>query len=78
MGPLTWCAKSQMGMSGSTNLFWPSTGLAACFRAPSSAFPELLLAFACCFEEAADEVGLTASGPLIVAADIACRAVLRD
>ena len=53
-----------------THRFCPSTGLPVCFLAPSRVFPALLL-FNCCFEAAG--AVFTASDPLTVAADMACR-----
>lgn len=50
-------------------LLGPSTGLAACLRAPSSAFPVPLLLFHCCF----DPPTLPGGGdltPSMVAADM--------
>ena len=55
---------------GRTYLLWPSTGLAACLRAPSSALPAAL-GLSCCLGAAG--APFPAASPFAVAVDMAAR-----
>lgn len=59
---------------GESYFDWPSTGLAACLRAPSSDLPEAVVRNWCLVEEAA--LAFAASPPFRLGADIATMAAL--